>query len=717
MTNMKYLLTTMCVLLVATMSLTADAQAMVRKRSNNKTTSQTQHAKSQAHTVSVRTPYQQPVSSPHSVDAPAVGKLTLYYVKSSTIKTGYLGTLKPGDFITDSYNSNFSMSDYSKSKYKLEMEYDSDPETVYIPKSNVNAMTYTTNKLAVSHIGQATVFKSKDGFTARIFRSHTNGHRYCDNDGASAPASWTTDHENCYVLSVEARPGDNDLFEEQLQVNAGYLDFYFDSTGSVSDNWGNPSSWDNNRSAFDSHGNLLCDQWSNEGYKNDGFYLAYIADMDALYFDGKLYYRQKDASPSVATAVTSPPATQNNDRLVSSNNKTTTQTRHAQTSQAHTVSVQTPYKQPVAATTTTKSNNALGTLLVCYANIYYKLEENDEGYYSPGQFVADNINHYEYIEKETANSYILHDWYGTKYTIAKSKMNVKRYTMSQLPVNSVGRSATFVSDDGFVARIFRSSNNGHHYYNLSDGSIMDQNKRPEGCYIFSAEYTYGPGSSKDYLFEEQIEIEGDHFKLYYKDWDNVRTVGSIDDTWVSNDDNWPNNRSTYDANGNLLTDLTEEPFDYYKSIAYIADLDALYFNGKLYYRQKDNAPTIAATTAAETNTSNEKVYKSVDCPPRFPGGDAALMKYLSSHIQYPTMAQENNIDGKVVVQFVVEIDGSIGEVKVVRSVDPDLDKEAVRVAKTLPHFIPGRQNGELVRVWYTLPVNFKLQRNEQEPTR
>ncbi len=106
---------------------------------------------------------------------------------------------------------------------------------------------------------------------------------------------------------------------------------------------------------------------------------------------------------------------------------------------------------------------------------------------------------------------------------------------------------------------------------------------------------------------------------------------------------------------------------------------------------------------------HEEIFKSVEQPPAFPGGDAALMKYLSSHIQYPTMAQENNIQGKVVVQFVVEKDGHVGDVKVVRSVDKDLDREAVRVCKSLPKFTPGRQNGQAVRVWYTLPVNFKLQ--------
>ncbi|MBP5498547.1 MAG: energy transducer TonB [Muribaculaceae bacterium] len=111
----------------------------------------------------------------------------------------------------------------------------------------------------------------------------------------------------------------------------------------------------------------------------------------------------------------------------------------------------------------------------------------------------------------------------------------------------------------------------------------------------------------------------------------------------------------------------------------------------------------------EVKQEKEEVFRSVEQMPTFPGGDAALMKYLSSHIQYPTIAAENNVQGKVVVQFVVTKTGKVGEVRVVRSVDRDLDKEAVRVCKSLPDFIPGRQNGQPVAVWYTLPVQFKLQ--------
>lgn len=106
---------------------------------------------------------------------------------------------------------------------------------------------------------------------------------------------------------------------------------------------------------------------------------------------------------------------------------------------------------------------------------------------------------------------------------------------------------------------------------------------------------------------------------------------------------------------------------------------------------------------------DNKIFEVVEQNPVFPGGEAALLKYVADHIRYPAMAQENNIQGRVVVQFVVTKTGSIGQVKVVRSKDPDLDREAVRVVKSLPKFTPGKMNGHPVNVWYTLPINFKLQ--------
>ncbi len=104
-----------------------------------------------------------------------------------------------------------------------------------------------------------------------------------------------------------------------------------------------------------------------------------------------------------------------------------------------------------------------------------------------------------------------------------------------------------------------------------------------------------------------------------------------------------------------------------------------------------------------------KVFDVVEQMPSFPGGQSALLQYLSSNIKYPVVAEENGVQGRVIVTFVVEKDGSITDVRVVKSVDPSLDKEAQRVVKSMPKWIPGKQNGSAVRVKYTVPVTFRLQ--------
>ena len=104
-----------------------------------------------------------------------------------------------------------------------------------------------------------------------------------------------------------------------------------------------------------------------------------------------------------------------------------------------------------------------------------------------------------------------------------------------------------------------------------------------------------------------------------------------------------------------------------------------------------------------------KVFDVAEEMPSFPGGQGALMAFLSSNIKYPVVAQENGVQGRVIVGFVVEKDGSISDVKVMRSVDPSLDREAQRVVKAMPKWKPGKQNGSAVRVKYTVPVVFRLQ--------
>ena len=125
-------------------------------------------------------------------------------------------------------------------------------------------------------------------------------------------------------------------------------------------------------------------------------------------------------------------------------------------------------------------------------------------------------------------------------------------------------------------------------------------------------------------------------------------------------------------------------------------------------------PKMEVVQSPESPVADNKVYKTVDQLPQFPGGEVAMMNFLAQNIQYPANAAKNDIEGRVVLQFVVEKDGQIGEVKVVRSVDPEIDAEAVRVVKLMPNFIPGRQEGKPVAVWYTIPISFKLQ-GDPEP--
>ncbi|MBK5194837.1 MAG: energy transducer TonB [Proteiniphilum sp.] len=105
----------------------------------------------------------------------------------------------------------------------------------------------------------------------------------------------------------------------------------------------------------------------------------------------------------------------------------------------------------------------------------------------------------------------------------------------------------------------------------------------------------------------------------------------------------------------------------------------------------------------------DEIFVVVENQPEFPGGNTAMMKFLGDNIKYPVIAQENGIQGRVICNFVVEKDGSITDVQVVRGVDPSLDREAMRVIKQMPRWTPGKQRGQAVRVRFTLPVVFRLQ--------
>ena len=105
----------------------------------------------------------------------------------------------------------------------------------------------------------------------------------------------------------------------------------------------------------------------------------------------------------------------------------------------------------------------------------------------------------------------------------------------------------------------------------------------------------------------------------------------------------------------------------------------------------------------------EKIFVVVEEKPEFPGGNSALFKFISENVIYPDEAQKNNIQGRVILKFVVEPDGSVGKILILRGIDSLLDSEAIRVVKALPKFRPGRQAGIAVPVWFSLPVFFQIQ--------
>lgn len=113
------------------------------------------------------------------------------------------------------------------------------------------------------------------------------------------------------------------------------------------------------------------------------------------------------------------------------------------------------------------------------------------------------------------------------------------------------------------------------------------------------------------------------------------------------------------------------------------------------------------TSTAQTK-KNDMEYCIVEMMPQYPGGLAAMLKYIRENIKYPEQAMKERIQGRVTVSFIIEKDGSISDVKAVRSVHPLLNKEAVRVVKSMPKWTPGKQNGKPVRVRFNLPVMFKL---------
>ena len=240
----------------------------------------------------------------------------------------------------------------------------------------------------------------------------------------------------------------------------------------------------------------------------------------------------------------------------------------------------------------------VGTLTAYYATEDFTTEEGPE--YQKGQLICDTNDpmnrvvdyddtHYKYEGDDTGAEY--------SWLLPKAKVEKKTYTMNQLSVEAVGQKAIFVSEDGGVARIFWSTINGHQYFNWN-GEELDwkATEAHSECYVLSIEY-YAYWDEEKHLFEDPLLEKQGNIDLYRKnpyDGDeavpsNCRyregPIGIIEEKWLNKED-WGYDKTGYSQDGKLLVDqCADEGIPAYISIAYIADLDALYVDGKLYFRQ------------------------------------------------------------------------------------------------------------------------------------
>ena len=158
----------------------------------------------------------------------------------------------------------------------------------------------------------------------------------------------------------------------------------------------------------------------------------------------------------------------------------------------------------------------------------------------------------------------------------------------------------------------------------------------------------------------------------------------------------------------MMNKQTSNPLARFKYLLFVPLAIALLAMNSTTIRANVQKKVVKTTKVTKKTGTTDKVYEVCEQMPIFPGGDAAMMKYLSENVKYPALAIKAQEQGRVVVSFTVEKDGAISDVKVARSVTPSLDAEAVRVVKAMPNWTPGKQDGQLVRVRYNVPVSFKL---------
>lgn len=231
--------------------------------------------------------------------APEVGTLTAYYAKEDFCANDR--EYKKGELICDTNDPFNHITDEDTNNYRYAGDHGGEEYSLLLPKSKVEKKTYTMNQLTLSDIEGKAYFVSEDGCVARIFWSKINGHKFYDCEGKEEKWKDEDRYKECFVLSAEflsSWDNSKNLFEEQLNEKMGNIELYCENTyrqydhliGFVEESWYNKEGYGFEKSAYDKDGKMLVDQWEVDGIP-DYISIAYIADMNALYINGTLYYR------------------------------------------------------------------------------------------------------------------------------------------------------------------------------------------------------------------------------------------------------------------------------------------------------------------------------------------------------------------------------------------------------------------------------------------
>ena len=210
-----------------------------------------------------------------------------------------------------------------------------------------------------------------------------------------------------------------------------------------------------------------------------------------------------------------------------------------------------------------------------------------------------------------------------------------------------------------------------------------------------------------------LAIYAGWYRPYAKDRDALRTYVLADKLFLRSS-------KTANSEANIIGKLPygselityEMDGEWAKVKAANGEIQAVSYRNGRYGVRFSTTPAPNHHTAQEERPApaeDNDTYEVVEEMPKYPGGTEAMMAFIGQHLQYPSVSIENGVQGRVVVQFVIEKDGTPTDFKVIRSVDPYLDKEAIRVLSLMPKWTPGRQRGVPVKVRYTVPVTFRLQ--------